>query len=202
MKLEGRIGIFAVKEVSVLLMGGLLLFGCAADDGVVVRSDGSGGSGGAGRDSGALGGSWGGDRNVPTSDDVAPSDAVAGDGRSVDDSSHEASVQNETGNDASATETSSPEGSVQDARDADDAADASALPGCNVAEAHMRADDALDHLWSGFWNPTSRYFDASEPPNGYLTGYWTYAEAFDAMLDGVERTRGRKYRKRPVERTL
>jgi predicted alpha-1,6-mannanase (GH76 family) len=57
----------------------------------------------------------------------------------------------------------------------------------------MRADDALDHLWSGFWDPTAKYFDSAAPLNGRSTGYWTFAQAFDAMLDGVERTGGRKY---------
>jgi predicted alpha-1,6-mannanase (GH76 family) len=71
--------------------------------------------------------------------------------------------------------------------------DATTLPGCNAATAHARADAALDRMIAGFWNDSSRYFDAAEPTNGKLTGYWTFAQAFDAVLDGVERTMGRKY---------
>ncbi len=71
--------------------------------------------------------------------------------------------------------------------------DATTLSGCNAATAHARADASLERMITGFWNETSQYFDATEPANGRLTGYWTFAQAFDAVLDGVERTTGRKY---------
>jgi predicted alpha-1,6-mannanase (GH76 family) len=37
------------------------------------------------------------------------------------------------------------------------------------------------------------YLRAHFPDNGAATGYWTFAQGFDALLDGVERTGGRRY---------
>jgi predicted alpha-1,6-mannanase (GH76 family) len=99
-----------------------------------------------------------------------------------------------SGSDVRAIDARVVDASAIDARaDATGADAAILLPGCDAASWHARADEALDRLWSGFWNASSKYFDAREPSNGNLTGYWTFAEAFDAMLDGVERTGGRKY---------
>jgi predicted alpha-1,6-mannanase (GH76 family) len=67
------------------------------------------------------------------------------------------------------------------------------LSGCDAATAHARADQSLDALINGFWNASTKYFDAMEPPNGRSTGYWTFAQAFDAVLDGVERTASTRY---------
>jgi predicted alpha-1,6-mannanase (GH76 family) len=75
-----------------------------------------------------------------------------------------------------------------DAR-AEDARPMPTIPGCDAATAHARADLALADLMKGFWNDGARYFDATEPTDGRLTCYWTFAQAFDAMLDGVERGR-------------
>jgi predicted alpha-1,6-mannanase (GH76 family) len=41
-----------------------------------------------------------------------------------------------------------------------------------------------------YWVPASAYLAAASPTNGSLTGYWTFAQAFDAVLDGAERTGG------------
>jgi predicted alpha-1,6-mannanase (GH76 family) len=71
--------------------------------------------------------------------------------------------------------------------------DAPFFPGCDVASSHARADRALADLMLGFWNGANQYLDAVEPTNGQSTGYWTYAQAFDALLDGVERTGGRHF---------
>jgi predicted alpha-1,6-mannanase (GH76 family) len=46
----------------------------------------------------------------------------------------------------------------------------------------------------GLWNGSTNYFDAAEPTTNTRTGYWTFAQALDAVLDGVERTSGRHYR--------
>src|SRR5688572_22255083 len=67
------------------------------------------------------------------------------------------------------------------------------LEGCDVPAAHERADRALDALLLGFWNEEERYLNETAPANGNVTGYWTYAQAFDALLDGVERTQGERY---------
>jgi predicted alpha-1,6-mannanase (GH76 family) len=69
-----------------------------------------------------------------------------------------------------------------------DAAPYPSLPGCDAVTAHARADRSLDDLISAFWNAGTKYFDAAEPSTGRSTGYWTFAQAWDAVLDGAERT--------------
>jgi predicted alpha-1,6-mannanase (GH76 family) len=69
-----------------------------------------------------------------------------------------------------------------------DAAPYPSLAGCDAVTAHARADQSLDGLISAFWNAGTNYFDAAEPTNGRSTGYWTFAQAWDAVLDGAERT--------------
>jgi predicted alpha-1,6-mannanase (GH76 family) len=68
------------------------------------------------------------------------------------------------------------------------------LDACDVPAAHQQADAALAALLLGFWSGTDQYLYAVSPTTGSLTGYWTYAQAFDALLDGVERTGGARYR--------
>jgi predicted alpha-1,6-mannanase (GH76 family) len=70
---------------------------------------------------------------------------------------------------------------------------AAVLMDCDVATAHERADRSLDALLSNFWNGDEQYLNALSPSNGSITGYWTFAQAFDAVLDGVERTDGQGY---------
>jgi predicted alpha-1,6-mannanase (GH76 family) len=67
------------------------------------------------------------------------------------------------------------------------------LTGCDAATAHTRADRSVAQLMFGLWNGSGQYFDALEPSDGRSTGFWTFAQAFDAVLDGVERTSGRRY---------
>lgn len=142
--------------------------------------------------------------------DAAESDATAGFDRAPDRSLDGAGdVSSADARDAS----SQVDGSPRDARDAsipdlnadadsqapasdappetsDVGTDATPLPGCDVVTSHSRADRALADMLLAFWNGGSQYLDAAEPSNNQLTGYWTYAQAFDALLDGVERTRG------------
>jgi predicted alpha-1,6-mannanase (GH76 family) len=80
-----------------------------------------------------------------------------------------------------------------DVRWPDVSPDATIIPGCDVVTSHARADRALADFLLGFWNGGSQYLDAAEPTNNQATGYWTYAQAFDAVLDGVERTGGRHF---------
>lgn len=68
------------------------------------------------------------------------------------------------------------------------------IPGCDVTAAHQRANDALAALLVNFWSGADQYLRATAPANGKLTGYWTYAQGFDALLDGVERSLGKRYR--------
>jgi predicted alpha-1,6-mannanase (GH76 family) len=74
-----------------------------------------------------------------------------------------------------------------------EAAPRPSLPGCDAATANARADQSLDGLINGFWNAGTKYFDAAEPANGRSTGYWTFAQAWDAVLDGAERTGSARY---------
>ncbi len=74
-----------------------------------------------------------------------------------------------------------------------EAAPRPSLPGCDVATAHAHADQSLDGLINSFWNTGNKYFDAAEPANGRSTGYWTFAQAWDAVLDGAERTGSPRY---------
>jgi predicted alpha-1,6-mannanase (GH76 family) len=73
-------------------------------------------------------------------------------------------------------------------------ADGPAIPGCDVATAASRADNALDAMLASFWNQTTMYFDDIAPANQKRTGYWTFAQAFDAVLDGAQRPGGAHYR--------
>jgi predicted alpha-1,6-mannanase (GH76 family) len=63
----------------------------------------------------------------------------------------------------------------------------------SVAELHLRSDAALQRLLLSYWDGTQSYLVDS--PGGHAApGYWIFAQAFDALLDGVERTGGEHYR--------
>ena len=62
-----------------------------------------------------------------------------------------------------------------------------------VATYHARADQALQSFLLKFWNGGQQYLRDKYPNDGSLTGYWTYANGWDALLDGVERTSGAQY---------
>lgn len=62
-----------------------------------------------------------------------------------------------------------------------------------AATYHARADQALQSFLIKFWSGGSQYLRERYPDNGSLTGYWTYANGWDALLDGVERTGGQQY---------
>ena len=82
---------------------------------------------------------------------------------------------------------------TSDVRSSDATTDGTIVPGCDVVASHARADRALADFLLRFWNGGNQYLDAAEPTSGQSTGYWTYAQAFDALLDGVERTSGRHF---------
>lgn len=62
-----------------------------------------------------------------------------------------------------------------------------------AATYHARADQALQSFLVKFWNGGQQYLRNQFPSDGTLTGYWTYANGWDALLDGVERTGGAQY---------
>jgi len=59
-----------------------------------------------------------------------------------------------------------------------------------AATYHARADQALQSFLVKFWDGGRQYLRSQFPSNGGQTGYWTYANGWDALLDGVERTGG------------
>jgi len=58
---------------------------------------------------------------------------------------------------------------------------------------HQRADQALQSLLLKFWGASAQYLGAAYPSNGTNTSYWTFAQGWDALMDGVERTGGQQY---------
>src|ERR1051326_2199575 len=58
---------------------------------------------------------------------------------------------------------------------------------------HDHADQALQSFLLKFWNAPAQYFANQFPDNGSLTEYWTYANGWQAVIDGVERTGGEQY---------
>ncbi|MBX7097433.1 MAG: hypothetical protein K1X89_06965 [Myxococcaceae bacterium] len=65
-----------------------------------------------------------------------------------------------------------------------------AEPASPHAEAHARADEALHALLTRFWNGPAGFFDRATIIHGFPASYWNAAQAFDALLDGAERTHG------------
>lgn len=77
---------------------------------------------------------------------------------------------------------------------ADAAATADAAPadgGVDPAPWHAHADAALASLLVDYWTPG--YLAASSGAATSVTGYWTFAQAYDAVLDGVARTGGARF---------
>jgi predicted alpha-1,6-mannanase (GH76 family) len=66
-------------------------------------------------------------------------------------------------------------------------------PAAAVEEAHRRADLATEVLLQRYWSDSLGSFMESWPSPRGPTGYWTYAQAADAVLDAAERTGGRRY---------
>ena len=59
---------------------------------------------------------------------------------------------------------------------------------------HNRADQALQSFLLKFWSGGQQYLWNRYPnTNNQLTGYWTYAHGWEAVLDGVERTGRQQY---------
>jgi predicted alpha-1,6-mannanase (GH76 family) len=65
-------------------------------------------------------------------------------------------------------------------------------PASGAAEARQRADAATEALVEHFWSGDARGFVASFD-GAAPAEYWVSAQALDAVLDGVERTGGRRW---------
>jgi predicted alpha-1,6-mannanase (GH76 family) len=70
-----------------------------------------------------------------------------------------------------------------------DAHDASAA---DVAVLEEQASDALDQMLLSYWSQADGYL-VDTPGGDTVAGYWIFAQSFDALLDGVERTGGEHY---------
>jgi predicted alpha-1,6-mannanase (GH76 family) len=64
----------------------------------------------------------------------------------------------------------------------------------STAQTDQRADLATQRLIDRFWSKSHDSFAGAFPSDGKNAGYWIYAQAFDAVLDGVERTKGAKWK--------
>lgn len=65
--------------------------------------------------------------------------------------------------------------------------------GQTAATYHARADQAIESFLLKFWKGPSQYLRNAYPDDGSLTGYWTFSQGWQAVMDGVERTGGQKY---------
>jgi predicted alpha-1,6-mannanase (GH76 family) len=63
----------------------------------------------------------------------------------------------------------------------------------SAAASQLRADAAIQSFLLKFWDPERGYLRADFPGRGHLTGYWTYARGWDAVIASVDRTRGQRY---------
>ncbi len=60
--------------------------------------------------------------------------------------------------------------------------------------ADTRADTATTALVTHFWDASDHNLRSTSPSDGNFAGYWIYAEAFDAVIDGAQRTNGAKFK--------
>jgi len=59
-------------------------------------------------------------------------------------------------------------------------------------EHHRRADEAIETFLLRYWDQSRSYLRHVHSGGG-TTGYWTFAQGCDALLDAVERTDGTRY---------
>ena len=70
-----------------------------------------------------------------------------------------------------------------------DGGDATGGSGGDLAATwHAHADDALETMLLRYWTPDAAYLGAVAPADASITQYWTFAQALDAVIDGVQRT--------------
>jgi len=94
----------------------------------------------------------------------------------------------------------SDDGPTTDAAPADGGAEAStdatppdgAPDAAAAAMANARADDAVEAMLLAFWDQGQEYLDASVGSTT-ATGYWTFAQAWDVVLDAVQRHQGARF---------
>ena len=91
-----------------------------------------------------------------------------------------------SGADATATDAHADAGAIADAA-SDAAADSVAAADAAAAhQANARADYAVEAMLLAFWNQAPQYLLATKGTTT-VTGYWTFAQALDAVIDAAER---------------
>jgi predicted alpha-1,6-mannanase (GH76 family) len=85
-----------------------------------------------------------------------------------------------------------PDGDSAMPNDGPSAIDAAPLP-LDPTSTHERADDAVEAMLLSFWQQKLGYLSAFPASAAAATGYWTFAEAWDAVLDAVERHGGARF---------
>jgi predicted alpha-1,6-mannanase (GH76 family) len=107
------------------------------------------------------------------------------------------------GDDAAGTASTSDASDSADQRAGDGAAaaDAPALPDAVTdggdarrLELHRRANEALESMLLHYWSQDDAYLAIASPRTTKLAGYWIFAQGFDVVLDGVERSAGKRFR--------
>ncbi len=103
---------------------------------------------------------------------------------------NDASVDGSSPLDASAADSSTHDGGADTGTIVEagvDAADAAV-----ATQAHARADSAVEAMMLGFWDGGQNYLLGTQGMTG-ATGYWTFAQAWDVVLDAVERHGGKRF---------
>jgi predicted alpha-1,6-mannanase (GH76 family) len=90
-------------------------------------------------------------------------------------------------------------GGEDQSADAPAPSDAVVLPEVDAGDArrlelHRRADAALEALMLHYWKQDDAYLAIASPQTSKLAGYWIFAQGFDVVLDGVERSLGKRFR--------
>ena len=129
---------------------------------------------------------------VDAGSDAGPADGGPGDAGTPDSGAADAGPA-----DAGIPDSGIPDSGLPDAGAADSGlADAGTLdsgPPARLASDSQDADRAVESLLLQFWKQSESSFDNGYPGAGTATGYWTFAEAVDAVLDGVEHTQGERF---------
>ncbi len=58
---------------------------------------------------------------------------------------------------------------------------------------HQRADAAIETMLLRYWSQSASYLTGASPSAGAVSGYWPFAQAFDAVIDAVDRTDGARF---------
>jgi hypothetical protein len=109
----------------------------------------------------------------------------------------EAAAQQDTGGaaDALALDGGQDAGMLVDAEAGDDA-DGAPVPTVDAPTANAWADEAVAQLMLNFWRPTllGGGYLSSTPMSASPTSYWTFAQAWEAVLDAAVRHKGARFK--------